>query len=149
MIFDWDAFVIRLRTYPSGFHRVLPPCPADRVQNVVVELGKLPQMLGEMLARLNGAQLFCAPNPSVTLFGLTPNPPLPPFEWAPEWCIDTFTPKWRAAGTSRESDWAIAMTIYGGLILVDADETVKEWDTISSRCRRAHRGNASSDSNRW
>ncbi len=128
-MFEWGAFVARLRAYPSHFHRTLPPCPGERIEAVERELGKLPTTLKAMLRHFNGAKLFDA---SFRLFGISTIPPLPPLEWAPEWCIDTFTPKWRAAGSNREGDWAIAMTNYGGLILVDENETIKEWDTGQS-----------------
>jgi hypothetical protein len=56
-------------------------------------------------------------------------PPPDPLEWEPEWCIDVFTPKWRAAGIGRSRDWAIAVTSYGGLILLGANDEISEWDT--------------------
>ena len=37
-----------------------------------------------------------------------------------------------AAGSNREHDWAIAMTNYGGLILLDRRKTITEWDTGQS-----------------
>jgi hypothetical protein len=138
MSFDWDAFLGRLRAYPPEFHRVLPPCSAERIEAVEKELGRLPQTLKEMLKHLNGAELFIVGLPYLSLFGISTIPLLPPFEWSTGWYIDTFTPKWRATGSGRQNDWAIAMTNYGGLILVDGDETVKEWDTGESRwlCER-------------
>lgn len=131
-MFDWGAFVVRLRAYPPHFHRILPPCPGERIEAVEKELGKLPTTLTAMLSHFNGAKLFLSAGPSFSLFGISTNPPLPPLEWAPEWCIDKFTPKWRAAGPNRQDDWAIAMTNYGGLILLDGNETIKEWDTGQS-----------------
>ena len=131
-MFDWDAFVARLRAYPAGVHQLLPPCPDDRVRAVEKELGKLPETLEEMLKRFNGANLFISAG-LLSLFRISTIPPLPPLEWAPQWCIDKFTPQWRAAGSNRQGDWAIAMTNYGGLVLLDADGTVKEWDTGESR----------------
>jgi hypothetical protein len=131
-MFDWDVLLVRLRAYPSHLHRFLPPCPPERIEAVEKELGKLPTTLKEMLGRFNGAELFCSAGPSVTIFRISTIPPLPPLEWAPEWCIDAFTPKWRAVGSNRQRDWAIAMTNYGGLILLDGDGTIKEWDTGQS-----------------
>jgi hypothetical protein len=128
-VFDWDAFVARLRAYPAGFHRLLPPCADDRVQAVQRELGKLPQTLEEMLKRFNGAELFISGSPLVSFFRISTMPRLHHLEWASEWCIDAFTRKWRAAASDRQDDWAIAMTNYGGLVLLDAGGTVKEWDT--------------------
>jgi hypothetical protein len=133
MMFDWDAFVVRLRSYPSNFHRILPPCPDERIEAVEKEIGKMPPTLEEMLKRFNGAKLFISGIPLVRLFRISTIPPLLPLEWAPEWCIDTFTRKWRAADSNRQGDWTIAMTNYGGLVLLDADETVKEWDIGESK----------------
>jgi hypothetical protein len=97
------------------------------------ELGELPAILKEMLKRINGAKLFDMGLSLVRLFGISTIPPLPPLEWSPEWCIDRFTPRWREAGLNREADWAIGMTNYGGLILLDANEAIKEWDTGETR----------------
>ena len=124
--------MIRLKAYPSHFHRLLPPTPAARIGEIEIELGKLPNTLATMLRHFNGARLFISAGASFSIFGISSIPPLPPLEWAPEWCIDTFTPRWRAAGANRENDWAIAMTSYGGLILLDENETIKEWDTSQS-----------------
>ncbi|HJT23204.1 MAG TPA: hypothetical protein VJ873_01410 [bacterium] len=133
MKFDWYIFLGRLRAYPPHFHRTLPPCPSHRIEGAEKELGKLPETLGEMLRCFNGAKLFDAGLPFVRLFGISTMPPLPPLEWAPEWYIDRFTPIWRAAGSGRENDWAIAMTNYGGLVLLDAGGAVKEWDMGESK----------------
>jgi hypothetical protein len=130
---DWDAFLVRLGAYPTGLHGVLPPCPDERIEAVEKEIGTLPTTLKEMLRRFNGAELFRCPDPFVSLFRISSIPPLPPLEWAPEWCVDTFTRRWRAAGCDRQEDWAIAMTNYGGLVLLCASGTVKEWDTGESR----------------
>ena len=131
-MFDWSAFLVRLRADPSHFHRILPPCPDEPIEAVEMELGKLPATLNEMLKRFNGAELFCNPNAMVSFFRMSTIPPLPALEWAPDWYIDTFTRKWREAGSSRHGDWAIAMTNYGGLVLLDENETIKEWDTGQS-----------------
>jgi len=134
-MFDWDAFLVRLHAYPSHFHRILPPCPEERIEAVEKQLGKLPTSVMSMLRRFNGAKLFLSAGPSFSLFGISDVPPLPPLpllEWAPEWCIDKLTPKWRGAGSGRQGDWAIAMTNYGGLILLDWNESIKEWDTAQS-----------------
>lgn len=85
-----------------------------------------------MLNRFSGAKLFSNACPYISLFGISTNLPPTPFEWSPEWCIDAFTRRWRAAGSNRQDDWAIAMTCYGGLILLDGNERVKEWDTGQS-----------------
>jgi hypothetical protein len=128
-MFNWDAFLTRLQAYPRHVHRILPPCPEDRIRFAEKELGKLPTTLEAMLKRFNGARLFIKTGPAVSLFGIATVPPLPPLEWAPDWYIEKLTPAWRAAGSNRQGDWAIAMTNYGGLILLDETETIKEWDT--------------------
>jgi hypothetical protein len=95
------------------------------------QLGRPPGELLGMLKHFNGAQLFDtgAGGELVSLFGVSENPPLPPLEWAADWYIDKFTPKWRAAGPNRQNDWAIAMMNYGDLILLDGQGMVKKWDT--------------------
>jgi len=81
-----------------------------------------------MLRQFNGAQLFVRHGPLITLFGISPEPPLGPFEWAEDWWIDKFTPTWRRV-FNRDRDWAIAMTNYGGLSILCNDGEVREWDT--------------------
>src|SRR4029077_18086242 len=97
------------------------------------KLGKCPATLKELLTHFSGAELFISGIPLLTFFRISNDPPLSHLEWAPEWHIDQFTVKWRAAGSERKNDWAIAMTNYGGLILLDKDETVTEWDTGEAR----------------
>jgi hypothetical protein len=132
MMFDWDALLVRLRAYPPNTHRTLPACPGERIDAVEKELGKLPTTLKEMLARFNGAELFICGSPLVSVFRISTIPALPRLEWAPDWCIDVFTRKWRTGGSNRQGDWAIGMTNYGGLVLLSADDTIKEWDTGQS-----------------
>ena len=132
-MFNWDAFLVRLQSYPVHYHRILPACSESRIKEVEKELGTLPANLKEMVRRFNGAKLFLSGIPLIRLFRISTNPPLPSLDWAPEWCIDTFTKKWRAAGSDREDDWALAMMNYGGLVLLDGDDTVKEWDTSEGR----------------
>lgn len=50
-------------------------------------------------------------------------------QWAADWWIDKFTPAWRSAEQGRQTDWAIAMMNYGGLIILGQDGTTREWDT--------------------
>jgi hypothetical protein len=132
MMFDWGAFLVRLQAYPAHFHRVLPPCPSERIEAVEKELGELPSTLTAMLRCFNGARLFLSAGPSFSLFGISTDPSPSPLEWTPDWWIDKYTPRWRTAGTNREVDWAIAMTNYGGLILLNDNETINEWDTGQS-----------------
>ena len=135
-MFNWNYFLARLRAYPSFYHKFLPPCPRERIEAVESEFGKFPQLLQEMLAHFNGAKLFIASGPLLNFFRISAIPAPPPFDWATDWCIETYTAAWRGAGSDRHGDWAFAMTNYGGLILLDADTTVKEWDTGESRWLR-------------
>jgi hypothetical protein len=89
----------------------------------------MPNALIEMLKLFNGAELFVKSGPMVTIFCISANPPLPPFEWAEDWYVDKFTPAWRSAEQGGQTDWAIAMMNYGGLIILGQDGTVREWDT--------------------
>ena len=132
-MFDWDAFLSRLRRYPPGLHSLWPPCPAEQIEAVERELGGLPTTIWEMLRRFNGAELFCIMGAAFTFFRVSTVPPLPPSEWASDWCIDIFTREWRKAGANRERDWAIGMNNYGGLVLLDANGNIKEWDTGETR----------------
>lgn len=125
---DWEGFLRRLRSYPAHVHNILPPCPEERIEAVEEEFGKLPEPLGDMLRHFNGAQLFDRTGYLLTIFGVSAIPPLPPFEWGPDWYIDKFTARWRSCGR-RENDWAIAMMCYGVLIVLAGDGCVREWDT--------------------
>jgi len=130
---DWDNVIRRLRSYPKKVHRLLPPCPEDRLEAVQTQLGKMPAGLVEMLEHFNGAELFERCGPMLTVFGISTIPPLPALEWFPDWNIDKLTPSWRQASPHRENQWAIAMTNYGGLIILDKRGTIKQWDTSQSR----------------
>ena len=89
----------------------------------------MPIALVEMLKLFNGAELFVKTGPMVTIFGISANPPLPPLEWAADWYIEKFTPAWRSFGQGNQTDWAIAMMNYGGLIILNKNGTTREWDT--------------------
>src|ERR1700687_2139736 len=114
MIFDWNSLLARLRSYPPNIHRLLPPCPRERIATVESEQGQLPKALKEMLKRMNGGELFIRAGPMLSVFGISIVPPLPPTEWAPDWWIDKFTPTWRQAGLGGQDDWVIAMMNFGG-----------------------------------
>ena len=128
-MFDWSAFEARLRAYPPHYHHILPPCTPDRIKVIERKLGRLPPALVGMLRRFNGAELFVSAIPAFTLFGVSTCPQPSAFEWAQGWYIDTYTPQWRETGRDREHDWALGMTSYGGLILLDETEIVSEWGT--------------------
>jgi hypothetical protein len=129
MTVDWKAFLRRLRAYPTGIHKIRPPATQERIRAVEEKVGKLPSELADMLGLFNGAELFKKNGFMLSLFGLTEEPPLPPFEWGEEWYIDRFTPMWRHEGKNRQNDWAIAMMNYGELILLDGQGKIKKWDT--------------------
>ncbi|HTV48969.1 MAG TPA: SMI1/KNR4 family protein [Phycisphaerae bacterium] len=125
---DWQAISSRLLAYPPRVHRLLPPCDEKRLEFIQKQLGKLPDPLVDMLHCFNGAKLFIRTAPLLSIFRISTVEPLPPLEWASDWCIDKFTPLWRRYG-DRQNDWAIAMMNYGGLIILDSGCIVKEWDT--------------------
>ncbi len=93
----------------------------------------MPHVLRDMLRHFNGAELFESGLPLLTIFGISGVSSLSALEWAPDWHIDKFTPPWRASGPDRKDDWAIGMTNYGGLILMDATGAISEWDTGEKR----------------
>ncbi len=126
---NWANILERLKAYPISVNRLLPPCPEGRIDEVQADMGRFPEDLVGMLEYFNGAELFANTGPLVSIFGVSALPPLPPMEWAPEWCVDKFTPRWRAAGGGRQGDWAIAMMNYGGLIIMHSDGSLVEWDT--------------------
>jgi hypothetical protein len=129
MNIDWQDFLRRLRSaYTPGTHRILPPCPLDRIEAVQAEFGALPEDLARMLRHFNGAELFIKTMPLISVFGISTVPSLSPEEWAPEWYIEKFTPKWRSGG-HRNDQWPIAMKNYGVLILIDSRGMTKEWAT--------------------
>jgi hypothetical protein len=125
---NWKSTLKRLSSYPVDVHRILPPCPEARLQSVQLELGTMPDDLIDMLRHFNGAKLFNKCGPMISVFGITAVPLLPPMEWSPDWHIDQYTPDWRRASAGREKEWAIAMTNYGGLAILDKSGAVKEWD---------------------
>jgi hypothetical protein len=107
--------------------------PHVRIAVAEKQFGTMPAIAREMLQHFNGAELFVASGPMLTLFGLTTVPPLPPLEWGEDWYIDKLTPAWRASGLNRDRDWAVAMMNYGGLILFNESRGISEWDTGESR----------------
>jgi hypothetical protein len=129
---NWENVLNQLASYPPHVHRILPPCPAERVETLEQELGSVPTELAEMLRHFNGARLFIDGGPLVSIFGVSVIPPLPPLEWSPDWYIDKYTPAWRTF-SERSGDWAIGMMNYGGLVLLSRDNTVLEWDTGQGR----------------
>ena len=84
-----------------------------------------------MLQHFNCANLFIRAGEMISLFGISSSPRLPWQQWAPDWYIDVFTPTWRRTH-GQPTDWAIAMTNYGGLIILDADNTIRQWDTFTN-----------------
>ncbi len=128
----WDHILSRLNSFPAGVNNLLPPCPEARLTAVKRELGQIPVVVAEMLRRFNGGKLFNKTGPMIHLFGITLDPPLSSLEWGEDWYIDKFTPRWRSAGSARENDWAVAMTNYGGLIIVNPDGRTRQWDTARS-----------------
>jgi hypothetical protein len=130
---NWENILQRLNKYPTGTHLFLPPCPEQRIESVQSELGKMPSVLTEMLKHFNGARLFKKTGPFVSIFGVSTIPLLPPLQWATEWYVNKFTPAWRSGGNNRQSEWAIAMMNYGGLVILEDHGIVKEWDTAQAK----------------
>ena len=130
MSVNWDSVLARLQSYPEHVHVTLPPCPYERIMAVEKQLGALPDSTRDMLGHFNGAELFNRTGPLVTMFGISLVPALPAFEWAPDWYIDKFTEIWRS-GRNEGDDWALAMMNYGGVVLLDATGTTKEWDSAT------------------
>lgn len=124
---NWNQFIDRLKAYPNGLHKLLPPCPKDRIDAIECELGVLPSSFAEMLVCFNGAELFGKYGPMITLFGISTIPPLPKMEWATDWYIDKFTPTWRST-QGRPNDWVIGIWNYGTLVILDSNNIVQEWD---------------------
>lgn len=128
----WDHFISGLKADPDGTHHLCDACPEERILNVQREIGNLPEILAEMVRRFNGAELFVNAIPLVTLFGISPLRAVSQIDWPSEWYIDKYTRLWRASNP-RSDEWAFAMTNYGGLMLVNHGEQVREWDTNASR----------------
>jgi hypothetical protein len=125
---DWENILGRLQGH-SYVYKILPPCAEERLRAVQAELGKMPDELADMLRHFNGAQLFERGLPLVHIFRISPISRLPALEWAPDWNVDKYTPRWRGASPDRDNEWAIAMTNYGGLIILDDNGITKQWDT--------------------
>jgi hypothetical protein len=128
MSLDWTDVLHRLQCYRTGLHHIRPPCPAESIDYTQRLLGSMPETLVKMLRTFNGAKLFNLEGPVYSIFGVSTIPRLPELDWAPDWYIDKFTPLWRRS-SGRVRDWAIAMTNYGGLVLMDEYGLVSEWDT--------------------
>ena len=94
---DWNHILSKLRAYPPGIRRLVPPCSDERLEIAQAELGRMPGDLTDMLRLFNGAELFCRNGLLVTIFGVSAIPPLPPLEWAPDWYVDIFTVAWRSS----------------------------------------------------
>lgn len=137
MSMNWKEILDRLQSYPAETHKILPPCPEKRISYVVEFLGRLPDLLIEMLRQFNGAELFIRHGPTITVFGISPIPLPPPLEWAPDWYIDKLTPSWRLRHGNvveeRRNDWVIGITNYGGLQILSPGDMVRQWDTATGR----------------
>jgi hypothetical protein len=135
MTVNWADVLHDLRSCSGDAHRIHPPCAESRIATTERELGNLPNDLLDMLKHLNGAMLFDSGGGGelVTIFGISGDSAIPTDEWPADWYVDKFTPKWRAAGTNRENEWAIAMMNYGELVLLDGLGTVRKWDTSQRR----------------
>jgi hypothetical protein len=121
---NWQTFVDTLKNQPVGHHRLRPPGSAERVIEVVSELGEMPQDLVSILGHFNGAELFIRAIPLVTLFGLS-SAETPARN---DWFVDRFTRNWREK-LQRPTDWIIGVTNYGGVLALVDDAHLREWDS--------------------
>ena len=122
--FEWSKLVEYLCAFPPHTQELRPPCPQERITEEERRLGQMPSGLVEMLHLFNGGKLFVKTSPIITIFGLT----LDSDSTSLDWFIDRFTPRWRAT-LGQTSDWVIGMTNYGGIVVLDSDQQVSEWDT--------------------
>jgi hypothetical protein len=119
-----DYFIEKIVAGSGTIHTLRPPCPAERIDAIAQELGAMPAPMVAIIRRFNGAELFERSMQLLTLFGLSgPDTPGPP-----EWFIDAFTRMWRSGG-GREKDWVFGITNYGGVLVMQGDGMVGEWDT--------------------
>ena len=126
MNMNWGNFLIAAGEFR---HQVFPSCPDSRIQDVQASLGLMPKVLIDMLKTFNGGKFYIDRIPLITIFGISPLSPEAASDPGTEWHIDQFAPKWRISAGGREKDWPIAMTNYGGLIILQENERVREWDT--------------------
>jgi len=125
---DWDGILQKLRSFPSQTQNLRLPCVQERVMEEEVRLGQMPNDLAEMLRRFNGGELYIDAIPLITILGLS----LPSDDVTSDWFIDRLTPQWRS-GAGQSTDWAIGMTNYGGMVILEQDSLVSEWDTSQQK----------------
>lgn len=127
-----DDFIMEINNFPQSIHRFLPGATDKNLQVLIERIGRIPDFLEKLLREFDGAELFISGIPFLTIFRSMNNPPLPAMEWSLEWCVDVYTKKWREINAGSK-DIAIAMTNYGGLVLLDEKGKIKEWDTSEGR----------------
>jgi hypothetical protein len=125
---DWESFARTLRSFPPGANQLRPPCCVERLASAELKLGPIPADLRSMLTTFNGGELFINGPPFLTIFGIDHSAGPSPSDWF----IDVYTPVWRSAA-GRDFDWAVAMTNYGGLIVLGPDNMVCEWDVSQGK----------------
>lgn len=125
---DWNSFVIELQRSAPGAHRLNSGCPAGRIREAESVLGPMPVDLSAMLVRFNGAELFIAAIPFVTVFGL-PGPEDSP---AQGWFVDRYTRTWRERRRCG-GEWVVGITSYGGLAVLKPGGVIAEWDSSLGR----------------
>ena len=134
MDFDCQKLMNRIRAHPDDWCTLLPPCFPKDIAEVEKRLrSEISPALSDMLQCFNSAEFFIAAIPLLTFFPVSNIAAHTPPDWAAGWYVDEFTAKWRADSAHRDQDWAVAITNYGGLILFDAEEHIKEWDINESR----------------
>lgn len=120
---DWGKFMRNLKAAAPGVHNLRPPCPSDRIRDAEEHLGPMPGDLKRMLEVFNGAELFVAGMPFMTLLGLS----LPSDPPDLDWFIDRYTPAWRSFA-ARPKDFVVGIPCYGAVIVLGPDLVVREWD---------------------
>jgi hypothetical protein len=124
---DWDKFLNELKSFPSNVYNLRPPCSLSRLGEAELHFGNFPIDLSEMLKHFNGGELFIRTGPLITLFGLFQHSEKTEFAWY-DWYIDIWTPKWRLE-MKRPEDWVIGMTNYGGVVILNNELLIGEWDS--------------------
>lgn len=121
---------------PAGWHKLYPGASSQRIDSLVQRVGRIPAFLNLVAKKSDGAELFIAGLPYVTLFMTSGTPTISSMDWNPEWCVDAFTEKWRERNRGSEAI-AFGITNYGGLFLTDSSGRISEWDTAEGRLLEA------------
>jgi hypothetical protein len=120
---NWTLFTNTLQETDGTRHRLMPPCPEERIEWLEQRWGSLDPTLRSMLLLFNGAELFIDAVPMVTVLGISTEPPQPPLVWPKECCMDYWLDSRPYSG---KPGWPIARTNYDSLWIFDGQK-VQEW----------------------